>query len=147
MIVTFFEGLRESQHPYKVIVEVGLLDMLHSPNAVAKVVPLLPNIAGPLRNALSQQNKVYVVNQELILTSLRIFKEVIRLVGHEIEPFLGALLPPIASRVLNHDHVIRDEVMKNNKVQDALTELQLHGGPKCLEIIRKRIPTYNPQMF
>jgi hypothetical protein len=77
----------------------------------------------------------------MLLVSLKIFKELILLVGPSIEPFLAALLPPIASRVLTHDHTIRE------MVQEVLTELQLSGGQKCLEIIRKRIPTYNPQMF
>jgi hypothetical protein len=138
--VTFFEGLRESQHPYKVLVEVGLLDMLHAPNAGMKIVPLLSNIAPPLRNALSQANKVAYFDKELFLITLRIFKELIRLVGPEIEPFLGALLPPIASRVLNHDHTIRDEVLRSKKGARCIDRITASRRPKMFGSNTKTYP-------
>jgi hypothetical protein len=141
VLITFVEGLRENQHPFKHIVENGLLEMFRADNASEKIIALLPNMSNPLRNALAQQNKVSIANQEMLIISLKVFKELIVLVGPNIEPLLVALLPPIASKVLTNDYAIRE------LVQEVLTELQICGGPKCLETIRKRIPTYTPQMF
>jgi hypothetical protein len=59
VLVTFFEGLRETQHPFKNLVEYGLMELIQAENAIEKVIALLPNISVPLRNALAQQNKVF----------------------------------------------------------------------------------------
>lgn len=63
-----------------------------------------------------------------------------------MESYLCSILPPIASRVLTPDALIREAV------HDALTEVQNYGGSKTLQIIRKvikiidlkRVPTYSP---
>ena len=58
-----------------------------------------------------------------------------------MEPFLGSILPPIASKVLSPDSQVREAV------HDALSEVQIHGTPQTLAIIRKRVPTYNPTLY
>jgi hypothetical protein len=57
-----------------------------------------------------------------------------------MEPFLGTILPPIASKVLATESQVREAV------HDCLTEVQIHGGEKTLSIIRKRVPTYSPTL-
>ena len=75
------------------------------------------------------------------MTSLRIFVKLVVLLGHNMEPFLAALLPPIGSKVLAPDSQVREAVL------DALSEVQAHGSPQTLAIIRKRVPTYNPTLL
>ncbi|KAJ3328670.1 hypothetical protein HDU91_004050, partial [Kappamyces sp. JEL0680] len=134
LFITFCEGLRETQHPFRFIVEQGLSDLIEAPNAYEKILPLMPTALGPIRMGLAIKDKTQ------FLVSLRVFAKLVVLLGPELEPYLGAILPPIASRVLAPDAAVREAV------HDALTEVQMNGGQKTLDIIRKRVPTYNPTL-
>ena len=116
------------------MVQVGLNELLDAPDAFEKVVPLLAQIVGPLRQGLSQGEK------DLFLFSLAIFKKLVVLVGQHIVSHLTMLLPPIASKVMHRDLDIREAIY------DMLTETQIQCGPEGLMIIRAKVPTYS-QLF
>ncbi|KAJ3269578.1 hypothetical protein HDV01_001220 [Terramyces sp. JEL0728] len=134
IFITFCDGLRESQHPFRFIVEIGLIDLIGSSGAYEKILPLMPSAISALRNGLAQKEK------KQFLTALKVLKSLICLLKEDFQQFLGTLLPPIASRILVPDTDIREAV------QEVLMEAQVNCGPQTLEIIRKRVPTYLPQL-
>jgi hypothetical protein len=58
LFITFCEGLRETQHPFRFIVQQGLNDLIDAPNAAVKINHVLPNAIGAIRAALAQKDKV-----------------------------------------------------------------------------------------
>jgi hypothetical protein len=50
----------------------------------------------------------------MLLVSLNILQKLVGVVTDEIEPFLGTLLPPIASKIMVSDSYIRDAVNQSN---------------------------------
>ena len=58
LFITFCEGLRETQHPYRFIVEKGLSDLIEAPNAAAKIRDLMPLAITSIRNGLGVQERV-----------------------------------------------------------------------------------------
>ncbi|KAI8902398.1 parkin co-regulated protein-domain-containing protein [Globomyces pollinis-pini] len=135
LFVTFCEGLKETQHPFKFIVEHGLKDLLEASGAAEKVLAVMPNAITPLRNGLAQSNK------DMFLTSLSFFRRLINLLGEDLLPYLGVIIPPIGAKALIEDAEVRE------LVQETLTDAQLACGKDALQIIRKRVPTFNPQMI
>lgn len=59
LFVTFMYGLGEEAHPFKFLVEAGLVDLINAPEARHKIMAMLSNIVSPLRIALGQRTKVY----------------------------------------------------------------------------------------
>ncbi|KAJ3313546.1 hypothetical protein HDV04_001763 [Boothiomyces sp. JEL0838] len=80
------------------------MDIIESPGAYEKILPLMPNAIPALRSGLAQKEK------KLFLTSLKILKGLIFLLKEELQPFLSSLLPPISSRILVQDTEIREAV-------------------------------------
>jgi Parkin co-regulated protein. len=52
LLITCFEGLVETLHPYNFIAKEAIKEMLTSPGASEKVIPILPRLIAPLRTAL-----------------------------------------------------------------------------------------------
>lgn len=135
LLVTFFEGLKETRHPYVFVVEQGLMELLDSPGSAEKVRPLLPAITPPLRLALSSKAPApYKL-------ALALIKKLAQLVGPALVPFLGLLLPPIAHHVLSSDIQIKE------LSYEALGDCEMHCGQGALKAIRSRVPTYSSVCF
>eukprot|EP01017_Pseudomicrothorax_dubius_P019461 TRINITY_DN2140_c0_g3_i4.p1 TRINITY_DN2140_c0_g3~~TRINITY_DN2140_c0_g3_i4.p1 ORF type:complete len:242 (-),score=21.89 TRINITY_DN2140_c0_g3_i4:262-987(-) len=56
ILVTCFEGLLEDKHPYNFIAREAIRQLLESDDAAEKVIPLIPRIVAPLRNAFASTN-------------------------------------------------------------------------------------------
>ncbi len=70
LLITCFEGLVETAHPYNFIAKQSIKELLESPGAGDKTTGLLPRIVTPLRVALSHpEEKVF----EGALASLKYF--------------------------------------------------------------------------
>jgi hypothetical protein len=131
LLVTFFEGLKETRHPFVFVVEQGLWELLEAPGSGNKIRPLLPAIAPPLRAALgSKAPGPYKL-------ALGLIKKLAQLLGPALVPFLGLLLPPVAHHVLSSDIQVRE------LSYEALSECELNCGPLALKVIRSRVPTYS----
>jgi len=61
-LITCFEGLVETTHPYNFIAKQAIKELLESPGAAEKTIQLLPRIVTPLRLALSNQNTTVFEN-------------------------------------------------------------------------------------
>ena len=52
MLVNCFEGLLETEHPYSFVANQALKELLESPGASEKVIPIIGKLIMPLRMAL-----------------------------------------------------------------------------------------------
>lgn len=58
LLILFFQGLIEVDHPFNFIVGQGITDLLNSYGAYEKTVSVLPFLVMPLRLALMSKNRV-----------------------------------------------------------------------------------------
>ncbi|KAJ3047908.1 hypothetical protein HK097_011046 [Rhizophlyctis rosea] len=129
LLPTMIDGLRETQHPYTFVVRQGLKEMLEAPGAAPKALAVLPALVAPLRAALGIKEK------ESFLISLSIFVKLAELLGTALVPYLGTLIPPIATRVLSSQ--------SREEVYEALRVCEMAGGEEAQKIIRTKVPTYS----
>ncbi|EDQ92456.1 uncharacterized protein MONBRDRAFT_5024 [Monosiga brevicollis MX1] len=83
----FFDGLCETQHPYDFFAEQGVLDMLKAGGS--KVLPVIPQLIIPIKNALNTRNPVVVAR------ILKILQELVY-----CAPFIGEALVPYYRQIL-----------------------------------------------
>ena len=57
ILVTCFDGLIEEKHPYNFIAKAVIKEMLESPAAPDKTIPIIQKIVWPLRTALCGKNQ------------------------------------------------------------------------------------------
>lgn len=84
----FFDGLSETQHPYKTFARQGVQDLLS--NGGDKIYAIIPQLIIPIKNALNTKNI------EVMCTTLRIIQQLVNasdLIGPGLVPFYRQLLP------------------------------------------------------
>lgn len=84
----FFDGLSETQHPYKTFARQGVQDLLS--NGGDKIYAIIPQLIIPIKNALNTKNI------EVMCTVLRIIQQLVNasdLIGPGLVPFYRQLLP------------------------------------------------------
>lgn len=84
----FFDGLSETQHPYKTFARQGVQDLLS--NGGDKIYAIIPQLIIPIKNALNTKNV------EVMCTTLRIIQQLVNasdLIGPGLVPFYRQLLP------------------------------------------------------
>ena len=85
----FFEGLRETEEPYRFIAEEGVYDMLHHGGA-AKILPVIPQLILPLKDALNTRDKSVMVR---VLKVIQTLVEAGPMIGEALVPYYRQLLP------------------------------------------------------
>ncbi|XP_073844671.1 parkin coregulated gene protein homolog [Musca autumnalis] len=140
----FFDGLCETEHPYKTYARQGVSDLLLAGGD--KIAPVIPQLILPLKNALSTKNL------EVMCTTLKIIQQLVLSsdqVGPALVPFYRQLLPMFnAYKVKNlncGDEI--DYAQKNNMnlgdlIDETLQVLELHGGEDAFINIKYMVPTY-----
>lgn len=84
----FFDGLSETQHPYKTFARQGVQDLLS--NGGDKIYAIIPQLIIPIKNALNTKNI------EVMCTTLKIILQLVNasdLIGPGLVPFYRQLLP------------------------------------------------------
>ena len=56
MLVSCFEGMMETKHPYNFVAKMTIEALLEQENAEEKILPMLPRLILPLRKALASKN-------------------------------------------------------------------------------------------
>lgn len=147
----FFDGLREVDHPYAFIAEQGILDMLDA--APFKVLPVVPQLIIPLKNAINVRIK------EIVSKTLRIIQVLVNcdisisggagLVGQALVPYYRQLLP-VFNIFINNNENIGDKIMYSQRkalnmgdlVIQTLEQMEIRGGDDAFINIKYLIPTY-----
>lgn len=134
LLISFFEGLTETNHPYTFFVTEGIKGMLASEGSYEKVLDILPKLTRPLRQGLSCKKKLP------FKASLRALNQLTDLMGFEIIPVLSVLLSPVALKASNK--LLKNEMMAalqgvERKFSDAPSLREM-----VFKIIKSKIPTY-----
>ena len=91
LLITCAEGLRETEHPLTFVARTAFGQLLDSPGAAEKALPLTGRLVAPLRAALSSEDAGAVAGG---LTAVRQLSAV---VGPALDEYLHVLLIPVGS--------------------------------------------------
>jgi hypothetical protein len=128
LLITCFEGLLETEHPFSFVAREAAKELLQAENAAEKTVPLVARLVMPLRLAfMNKEKKIF----EAALESLKLLSE---LIGPHLNSHLHLILQQINKRM--GDRTLRDKII------EVLTTLEDQGGEEVVQILRAKIPTY-----
>uniref|UniRef100_A0A1A9WPP2 Uncharacterized protein n=1 Tax=Glossina brevipalpis TaxID=37001 RepID=A0A1A9WPP2_9MUSC len=140
----FFDGLSETEHPYKTYARQGVYDLLIAGGE--KIPPVIPQLILPLKSALNTRNL------EVICTTLKIIQQLVLSsdsVGPALVPFYRQLLPMFnAYKVKNLncgdeiDYSQKNNLNVGDLIDETLQVLELHGGEDAFINIKYMVPTY-----
>ncbi|XP_008488061.1 parkin coregulated gene protein homolog [Diaphorina citri] len=140
----FFDGLRETEYPYKFFASKGIHDLLE--NGKDKIVPVLPHLILPIKNALSTRNP------EVICETLKVLQHLVTsssMVGEALVPYYKQILPHLnmykdlnknTGDAIDYSQMKRENI--GDLVQETLQILERHGGEDACIYIKYMIPTY-----
>ena len=130
LLLTFFEGLCETSHPYVFVARKGIEDLLAAPGATQKSAPLVGQIVPLVRKALlSKAPGVF----DATLVAIAQLSPV---VGPALNPHLPHLLVQVSKYVLTGPAKTRE------LVQEVLTAMEENGGEEAHHAIKKKVPTW-----
>eukprot|EP00798_Chlamydomonas_sp_ICE-L_P011043 gene11043-18648_t len=140
----FFDGIRETQEPYRFLSVKGVEDMLKAGGS--KILPVIPQLIIPLKTALNTREHsimciVLQLLQKLVLSA--------DLVGEALVPYYRQLLP-IFNLFKNKNKNLGDGIDYGQRNYDCLGELiadtlalfEQKGGDDAFINIKYMVPTY-----
>ncbi|NXP56411.1 PACRG protein, partial [Heliornis fulica] len=140
----FFEGLCELTFPYEFFARQGVHDLLeHGGN---KIVPVIPQLIIPIRNALNLRNR------QIMCTTLKVLQHLVRsddMVGKALVPYYRQILPVLNifknMNVNLGDGIEYSQQKRENigdLIQETLEAFERSGGENAYINIKYMIPTY-----
>lgn len=147
----FYDGLRELEAPYAFLSEQGIFDMMTA--APAKVLPVIPQLIIPIKNALNTRCpavcvKVLKVLQALV-TADQDPGQGSGLIGQALVPYYRQILP-VLNIFINQRVNSGDGIDYGQQKREALGELimetldifEQYGGEDAFINIKYLVPTY-----
>jgi hypothetical protein len=141
----FFDGLRETAHPYEFFARQGVHDMMEHGGG-AKILPVIPQLIIPIKNALNTRN------HRVVCTTLKVLQHLVasgEMVGEALVPYYRQILPILnifKNKNLNSGDGIDYSQQKRENVGDLIQEtleaFEKHGGPDAFINIKYMVPTY-----
>ncbi|TYZ57782.1 hypothetical protein PybrP1_003241 [[Pythium] brassicae (nom. inval.)] len=149
----FFDGLREVEEPYAFLSEQGIKDMLI--NASSKVLPVIPQLIIPIKNALNTRNAGIIVKTLHILQLMVTCEAAAQpgngpgLIGQALVPYYRQVLPVLNIFIRKNDNIgdsidygQRKQLNLGDLIQQTLEIMETHGGDDAFINIKYLIPTY-----
>ncbi|XP_028292958.1 parkin coregulated gene protein [Gouania willdenowi] len=144
----FFDGLVETAHPYETLARQGVHDLLEVGGS--KILPVVPQLIIPIRNALNTKNNQVMCNTMKVLQHLVMSGEN---VGEALVPYFRQILP-VFNLFKNKKKNLGDGVdygqQRNESIGDLIEEtleiLERYGGESAFINIKYMIPTYQSCM-
>uniref|UniRef100_K3XA57 Sporangia induced parkin coregulated protein n=1 Tax=Globisporangium ultimum (strain ATCC 200006 / CBS 805.95 / DAOM BR144) TaxID=431595 RepID=K3XA57_GLOUD len=149
----FFDGLREVEEPYAFLSEQGIKDMLI--NASSKVLPVIPQLIIPIKNALNTRNAGIIVKTLHILQLMVTCESAAQpgngagLIGQALVPYYRQILPVLNIFIRKNDNIgdaidygQRKQLNMGDLIQQTLEIMETHGGDDAFINIKYLIPTY-----
>jgi len=145
----FFEGLRETQEPYKFLAQQGCEELLE--RGGSKILPVLPQLIIPIKKALATKK-----DDVLCVTFKKLQKLVLanEMIGEALVPYYRQILPVfnlfkykrfnIGDKI---DYSQRKHENISDLIQETLEIFERHGGEDAYINIKYMIPTYESCMF
>ncbi|KPJ10262.1 Parkin coregulated gene protein-like [Papilio machaon] len=144
----FFEGLAEAGYPFTFIVEQGIHDLVTKGSH--KVLPVVPQIIIPIKNALATKRPTVLCHA---LRCLQMLVTYCDHVGEALVPYYRQILPILSlfkDKNNNMGAGIDSSTSRGENVGDLIEEtlqcLERYGGPDAFINIKYMIPTYESCM-
>ncbi|XP_065179695.1 parkin coregulated gene protein homolog [Sycon ciliatum] len=141
----FFDGLRETEHPYEFFARQGVHDMLEH-GTQDQILPVIPQIIIPIKAALNTRHP------EVVCTTLKILQRLVtsaEMIGEALVPYYRQILPILnifKNKNLNSgdkiDYSQQKRINIGDLIQETLGLFEQHGGPDAFINIKYMIPTY-----
>lgn len=140
----FFDGLRETEHPYAFIARQGVRDLLEQGGN--KIRPVVPQLIIPIKKALDTRDpatisEVLQVLQLLVLSGDRV-GEALVLYYRQILPILALFKDKNVNLKGGIEYGQRKRMNLGDLIQETLELFEIHGGPDAFINLRWMIPTY-----
>lgn len=140
----FFQGLCETEQPYKFICRQGIDDLLS--HGGKRIFPCIPQLIIPIKTALNTKNKSVMCN------TLQVLQHLVKsgdMIGEALVPYYRQILPVLnmyKERNVNCGDGIDYSQMKGENLADIINEtleiLEQYGGEDAFINIKYLIPTY-----
>lgn len=140
----FFDGIRETQEPYRFLAVKGVEDLLaHGGN---KILPVIPQLIIPIKTALNTRDPSVMCITLQLLQKLVLSAD---LIGEALVPYYRQILP-IFNLYKNKNKKLGDGIDYGQKNYDCLGELisdtlalfEQKGGEDAFINIKYMVPTY-----
>ncbi|XP_065649750.1 parkin coregulated gene protein homolog isoform X2 [Hydra vulgaris] len=145
----FFDGLKNTKHPYCFFASQGIHDMLE--HGGEKILDVIPQLIIPIRDALETRNR------DVVCTTLKVLQHLVAshdLIGRALVPYYRQILPVInifKNKNVNTGDEIDYSQQKRENIGDLINEtlelFERHGGEDAFINIKYMIPTYESCMF
>eukprot|EP00946_MAST-07B_sp_MAST-7B-sp1_P005166 g5166.t1 len=142
----FFDGIRETEEPYRTLAIRGVHQLLDRGGRQGKVLPVVPQLIIPIKTALNTRSK------DIICETLECLKHLVTcgdLIGEALVPYYRQLLPIMnifVTQTPNTGDKIDYAQRKNRDmgvlINDSLQMLETNGGEDAFINIKYMIPTY-----
>ena len=128
LLITCFEGLLETQHPYNFLGKQCIRELLNAEGAKEKVLPILGKLIGPLNNAIKSDNP------EVFCEAMNDLEILSDLVKEKLNKYIHFFLQNINKKSFISKY--------KERVFELLRTLEQNGGHDVYAEIKKKVPTY-----
>ena len=146
----FVSGLREVEEPYRFLAEEGSLNLIET-GGERKVLPVLPQLVLPFKDALATRDEKVVVRTMGVLRALAALGPA---VGTALVPFYRQLLPPLNVFMGKTGVNLGDGIDYGQRfghfaerITACLEQLEINGGPDALINLRYALPLYQSALL
>ena len=151
----FFDGLRETEEPYRFMARQGVRDMLQQ-GGESKVLSVIPQLIIPVKTALNTRDR------EVVVCVLKVLQQLVKcesqagagtLIGQALVPYYRQILPVLNIFVRQNENT-GDAIVYSQQNQECLGDLIVEtlelferlGGPDAFINIKYLIPTYQSSL-
>ena len=128
ILITCFEGLLETEHPYNFVGKQCIRELLAAEGAKEKVEPILSKLIGPLKDAIKCDNP------EIFGEAMNDLQILSNMVKDKLNKYVHFFLQNLNKKSFNPKY--------KERVFEVLKTLEENGGPDVFKEIKRKIPTY-----
>jgi len=148
----FFSGLRETEHPYSTLANIGCKELLL--HGGQKILPVIPQLIIPITRALNTRDRNVIIKvlhllQLLVRADVKDSNESGGLIGQALVPYYRQILP-VLNIFKDDNQNIGDSIEYGQRkravigdlVNETLEKFERHGGEDAFINIKYLVPTY-----
>ena len=128
LLITCFEGLLETEHPYNFVGKQCIRELLRADGAKEKVEPILGKLIVPLKEAIKSDIP------EIFCEAMNDLEILSNMVKDKLNKYVHFFLQNINKKSFNPKY--------KDRVFEVLKVLEENGGNEIYKEIKKKIPTY-----
>merc|ERR1711865_338130 len=142
----FFSGLREIEAPYNFIALEGIKNMIKDISQTGKVLPVLPQLIMPIKDALNTRDHQVMLK---VFSTLKWLAGCEEFTGQALVPYYRQILP-ILNIFIQKNNNMGDQIDYSQRkagnvgteINELLNVLEEQGGEDSFINIKYLVPTY-----